>query len=261
MSIGVERDVLQLRASSWRGRAVGYDVSMFVLRGVLIDSAFPRVNREVMGAVGEIAPRGAIITHWHEDHAGNAAQLASEGVPLRMHAGCEATLRARPPIRAYRRIVWGRSSRLAAPLTRFDPAPLQVIDTPGHSKDHVVVWDAERGIVASGDLFLGVKVRVAHAHERPSILVKSLRAVAALEPRLLLDAHRGPLLNATALLRAKIDWMEETIGSISTLHACGASEHEIARRVLGREDLTGVVSLGEYSRASLVHAVLHEHER
>jgi hypothetical protein len=122
----------------------------------------------------------------------------------------------------------------------------------------MVVWDDERRILDSGDLFLGVKVRIAHRHESPRLLVQSLRVVAALEPRLLLDAHRGVLHQPTPLLRAKIAWMEETIGAIETLAMQGLDEHEIRRRVLGREEFTGYLSVGEYSRQALVHAVLHE---
>ena len=166
----------------------------------------------------------------------------------------------RPAIRAYRRIVWGQTAPLVSGIVPFDPAPLEIIATPGHSEDHIAVWDAERGIVASGDLFLGVKVRVAHEHESPSALLRSLKTVVALKPRLLLDAHRGALLNATELLRAKIDWLEKTIGEILSLAAVGADEREIQRRVLGAEPFVGRVSFGEYSKRSLVHGVLQEQD-
>ena len=254
----VERDVVRLALSTWRGRAMGYDVSAFVMRGILIDTGFPAVRRELLGAVRASAPRGGIVTHWHEDHAGNAPDLAAAGVPLRMQPGCEAVLRARPSIALYRRSVWGRPPRLSVTLREFDPAPLVIIPTPGHTEDHVVVWDAERGIVASGDLFLGVKVRVAHVHEAPATLIASLRAVVALAPRLLLDAHRGVIEHPVALLRAKIDWMEETIGAVGECARAGLHEREIQRRVLGAEALVGLASLGEYSKISLVRAVLRE---
>lgn len=254
----IEPGIVRLELSNWRGRAVGYDVSAYLMHGVLVDSGFPGVRGEFLDAVRSLHPRGVVVTHWHEDHAGNAPELAAFGLPVRMHERCEATLRARPSIRAYRRIVWGQTARLTAPLVSFDPAPLQIIETPGHTEDHLVVWDPERRVLASGDLFLGVKVRVAHLHESPRTLLQSLRTVAALEPRILLDPHRGAVDNATALLRAKIGWMEETIGRIRTLAAEGCSEREIQTRVLGREPFVGWVSFGEYSKRSLVRAVLRE---
>ncbi|MEO6525489.1 MAG: MBL fold metallo-hydrolase [Gemmatimonadaceae bacterium] len=256
----IEPGVERLQLGSWRGRAVGYDVSAYVIDGVLVDSGFPRAAPAVRKAVAGFAPRGVVITHWHEDHAGNAPLLAAMGLRISMHPECEAILRERPRIRLYRRVVWGWTPRLIGPVTPFDPAPLQIIATAGHSVDHRVVWDPERRIVVSGDLFLGVKVRVAHIHESPRALVSSLRAVVALEPRLLLDAHRGVISDATEQLRAKIQWNEETIGRIEELGAIGVGPREIVRRLFGAESFVGWVSGGEYSRASFVKAVLREAE-
>jgi endoribonuclease LACTB2 len=254
----VEPDVVRLALSTWQGRAAGYDVSAFMMRGVLIDTGFPGVRREMLHAVRALAPRGAVVTHWHEDHSGNAPDLAAIGLPLLMHHGCEAILRARPSIGLYRRLIWGRPIRLHATLVEPDITPLEVISTPGHTEDHLVVWDAERRIVASGDLFLGVKVRVAHEHEVPTKLIQSLRAVAALEPRLLLDAHRGVVRQPMDLLRAKIAWMEEMIGEVRALAQQGVDPREIQRRVLGAEAMVGWVSLREYSKIALIRTVLHE---
>jgi ribonuclease/clavin/mitogillin len=254
----IEPGVVQLAFSGWRGRASGYVVSAYLVDGVLIDTAFPGVSGEMSAAVGALAPRGAIVTHWHEDHAGNVAMLAELGIPVHMHPLAEGALRSLEPIRLYRRFTWGRNRRLTVPLRDFDMAPLQVIATPGHTEDHIAVWHPERRIVATGDLFIGVKVRVAHADESPRGIIASLRAVMALEPRLLLDAHRGVVRNPLPVLAAKISWLEETIGAITALADEGCSEREIQRRVLGREPFVGWVSRGEYSKRALVHSVLRE---
>jgi glyoxylase-like metal-dependent hydrolase (beta-lactamase superfamily II) len=259
MSFGLEEiqpGIVRLRLRSWPGRLLGYEVSVYVLHGVLVDTGLAHGGREVVAALDALRPRGAIVTHWHEDHAGNAPLLAARGLPLRMHPACEATLRARPPVKLYRHLVWGQTPRLDVPRVDFDPAPLEVIGLPGHTPDHVCVWDAERRILVSGDLFLGVKVRVAHRHEAPRQLLASLRAAAALEPRLLLDAHRGPVSEGAAALRAKAAWLEETIGEIEAGQARGEAPREIARRVLGREGLVGYASGGEYSKLAFVEAVL-----
>jgi glyoxylase-like metal-dependent hydrolase (beta-lactamase superfamily II) len=261
MSLGteeIEPGVVRLRLRSWQGRLAGYEVSAYVLRGVLVDTGFPRGGRALATALDALRPRGAIVTHWHEDHAGNAPMLAARGLPLRMHPACEATLRARPRVKRYRHVVWGWTPRLDVALRDFDPAPLAIIPLPGHTPDHVCVWDAERRVLVSGDLFLGVKVRVAHRHEAPRRLLASLRSAAALEPRLLLDAHRGPVGDAAAVLRAKAGWLDEAIGEIERGRVRGEAPRETARRVLGREGMVGYASGGEYSKLAFVEAVLAE---
>jgi glyoxylase-like metal-dependent hydrolase (beta-lactamase superfamily II) len=254
----VEPEVRRVHCRTLRGAAVGYDVSAYLVRGVLVDTGFARVRDELMDAVRELSPRGAMLTHWHEDHAGNAPAFVKAGIPLALDARCESILRERPHIALYRSLIWGTTPRLTTPVVPFDPSPLEIIPTPGHTADHQVLWDPERRILASGDLFLGVKVRVAHEHESPRQLLASLRRVAALEPRLLLDAHRGPVTNVASLLRAKIGWMEETMGEMLALARAGADEREIRERVLGSEDFVGRVSFGEYSKLAFVRGVLRE---
>jgi ribonuclease/clavin/mitogillin len=254
----VEPRVTRIRMGSWQGRVAGYEVSAYLVNGVLVDTGFPRVGTPFTTALDALRPRGAVVTHWHEDHAGNVPALVARGLPLYLHPTCEAILRERPPIGLYRHVVWGQAPRLTTPVGAFDPAPLEVLPLPGHTEDHLVVWDAERRILASGDLFLGVKVRIAHRSESPRRLLQSLRAAAALEPRLLLDAHRGPLPDATARLRAKIAWLDDTIGAIVERADRGDPPRAIARRVLGREPMVGFVSAGEYSKRALVEAVLRE---
>jgi glyoxylase-like metal-dependent hydrolase (beta-lactamase superfamily II) len=254
----VEPGVERIRLASWRGAAVGYDVSAYLIDDVLVDTGFPHARGALLDAVRALRPRGVVVTHWHEDHAGSVPALAARGVPVAMHDATAAALRSRPPIRFYRRFVWGWTPRLDAEPTPFDPAPLELVPTPGHSDDHVAVWHPTRRLLVSGDLFLGVKVRIAHEHESPRALVASLRRAAALEPRLLLDAHRGPVYDAAAQLRAKADWTEETIARIEALGASGLGARAIVRRLFGGESLVGWVSGGEYSRRAFVRAVLSE---
>jgi len=254
----VEPGVRRLRLRSWQGTAVGYEVSAYLLEDVLVDTGFAHARAAMLGAVGVLSPKGVVVTHWHEDHAGNVPALAATGLPMLMHESCEAQLRSHPAIRLYRRIVWGQTPPLSQAIEPFDPSPLVVLSAPGHSPDHMVVWDAERRILVSGDLFLGVKVRIAHDHESPRRLVATLRQMAALEPRLLLDAHRGVVSDGAAQLRAKADWTEETIASVERLAAEGAGVGAIVRRLFEGESLVGRLSGGEYSRAGFVRAVLHE---
>ena len=77
-------DVRRLEMASAPSRAVGYTASAYLVRDVLVDTGIPATARELARFLDERAAagapvRGALLTHAHEDHAGNAALLAERG--------------------------------------------------------------------------------------------------------------------------------------------------------------------------------------
>ena len=249
-------DIELIRLRSWRSAAMGYSVFVFLARDQMIDTGFPGARDAVTRLLDERRPRGVIVTHQHEDHAGNVELVAHRGIPIAMARVTEDALRAgEASVGLYRRACWGTMPPLRTAIVPHEPAGLELIPTPGHSPDHHVVWDAERETLYGGDLFLGVKVRVARPMEDPRALARSARRAAALRPRRFLDGHRGVVPNGADALRAKADWLEESIGVIDERIARGWSDRAITRAVLGREDLVYAVSRGDLSRLNFVRAV------
>ena len=254
-------DVLRIETSSRAGRLIGFTASAYLIRGILIDTGIPRARRDVLRFLDESrdagrAVVGALVTHSHEDHAGNVRALAERGVPVAMADATLAALRAVEPIRPYRRVTWGRMVPLDVPHASLDASPLVLVPTPGHSADHHAVWDPETGTLFGGDLYLGTRVRVAHDEEDPRLLAGSLRRAAALGPARLFDAHRGPVPRPVDALLAKAAWIDETLGRIDRRAAEGWSVRAIAREVLGRETFIGVASAGHYSHAAFVRSAM-----
>lgn len=248
-------DVVQLRMTSFGSRRAGLSVSAYVVRGVLVDSGFPRVRAELAAALDRLRPEGAIVTHWHEDHAGNVRLLAERGMPTWLHEHTRAILAEAPAIRLYRRAVWGTPPRLVTAPAPYEHPKLEPIATPGHSEEHHVVWDAETGTLFSGDLWLGVRSKVMHEDENPRTIVASLERVRKLGPRRMFDAHRGLVEEPIAALDAKIAWMQEAIGEIERRIVAGWSDRAIVRTVLGGEETVAWASGGEYARRNFVRAV------
>ncbi|HEU4641587.1 MAG TPA: MBL fold metallo-hydrolase, partial [Gemmatimonadaceae bacterium] len=243
-------DVTRVVMSTRISRSIGYGVSAFLVRGVLIDLGFPAVARELAAFLDRARPSGVLLTHYHEDHAGNVELAARGRLPIGASEATRAALAAHPPLGLYRRVIWGTPPRLTSPMAPFDTDALRLLPTPGHSADHHVVWDAERETLFAGDLFLGVKVRVAHPGEDPRALARSVRAAAELRPARLFDAHRGLVPNPVDALLAKADWLEETIAAIERGIAAGRDDRTIAREVLGAEELAHYVSRGGLSRVN-----------
>ena len=212
--------------------------------------------RKELGAILDRArPRGVLITHHHEDHAGNVERIAQRGIPIAASTETLARMRSPVPIRAYRRFTWGSAPPLRSSVMPFESDRLKLVAAPGHCSDHHIVWDEADGTLFGGDLYLGVKVRIAHPGEDPRLLVRTLRGVAALGPARLFDAHRGYVPNPVPLLRAKADWTEETIAMIERRIIAGAPDAAIVRELFGGESVPGYISGGDYSRTNFVRAV------
>jgi glyoxylase-like metal-dependent hydrolase (beta-lactamase superfamily II) len=250
-------DVTRLVFESWPSRSMGFTVSAYFVRGALVDTAFPDVRADLGAWLEKRRPDGVIVTHSHEDHAGNVELAARRGVPMWIAA--ETLERVRRPSRIgwYRRWCWGTPAPLASEPAAFAHPSLEVIHTPGHSPEHHVVWDAERETVFGADLFLGVKVKVSHPWPREDVRaqVVALRRVIALKPKRYFDAHRGLVPDATSQLSAKADWTEETVGRIDALIAEGADDRAIVRDVFGGEPAMSYVTLFDYSRRNFVASV------
>lgn len=254
-------DVIRLQFSTGWSRAMGLTVSAYAVRGMLIDTAFHDVRADLGAWVDHNRPSGAIVTHYHEDHAGNAEFLAARGIPLWISPASLEKVRAPERILWYRRCCWGSQSPLASPVTPFEHPSLELIHTPGHSSEHHIVWDAERETVFGADLFLGVKVRVTHPWPREDVRaqIASIRKVIALKPKRYFDGHRGLVPDPVTQLTAKADWTEETVERIDLLIDRGCSDREIAKAVFGGEDKWALVTQYDYSRRNYAGSVRATH--
>lgn len=254
-------DVQRLHFSTWRSRAAGYSVSAYVTRNTVIDGAFDDVADEFVAWIRANKPGGVIITHAHDDHGGNAERLAREGIAMQMQpdtAKFLATPQRRGP---HRHWAWGGMPVLKSSWKSFESPGLEIIPARGHSPDHYVVWDAERETLFAADLFLGVKVRVAHPVHREDIRmqVSSIRKILDLKPKRIFDAHKGLLKDGIGLLTAKANWIEEMCARIDALINKGWDDHAITLDVFGREPLFTYVTLGDWSLRNFVRSVRATH--
>lgn len=232
----------------------------YLVDGLLLDCGPPVTARELVQALEGRRVEGLLITHHHEDHCGAAALLQQRRglVPL-AHPAALSRLAAGFPIEAYRRFTWGRPEAVRAEAlgaeVRSRSLRFEVLHTPGHSADHVCLYQPERGWLFSGDLFLAERLRYLRADEDVDALIGSLRRVAGLPLRQVFCAHRGPVRDGPAALRRKAEWLEELRGRVLDLLGRGLPEAEVTRRAVGREGLLTWVSGGHFAARNFVRAV------
>jgi glyoxylase-like metal-dependent hydrolase (beta-lactamase superfamily II) len=217
---------VQLLENVWQVGGVGitddYDCHCYLIGdeagGVLIDAGTGRGaaawHRNVAEVCDPATLTGVILTHYHADHAGGAADAGVPIIASRETAEALATAdedrtslaRARaagiyPP--GYRlrpvvadRIVTGGETLAAGGVT------VQIVAAPGHSDGHLVVLAtvAGRRLLFSGDcLFAGGRVSIQALPDcRLDRYADTVIGLAALGIDVLLPGHGAPVLEGAA---------------------------------------------------------------
>jgi len=242
-------------------------VYFYYLDGLLIDTGQRHMQREALSAVAGRPVHTILLTHHHEDHSGNAAALQRRtDATVRGHTMTAAKLAAGYRILPYQHLVWGRAQPLeVTPLegaiesNRYRLLP---VETPGHSKDHVVYLEENEGWLFSGDLFIGERIKFFRSDEDLGAQVDSLERVLQYDFETLFCAHNPRLQDGREALRRKLAYLKGLREEIQALDRRGYPLREIIKRLDPKTDRrVKWITLGNASFANMVRSVfLHGQE-
>ncbi len=214
----------------------------YVFGNIMIDTGFFHVQKETLEIAKNNNIKRIFLTHHHEDHSGNAAVIKKAvnadvyGHPLTIQK-----MSAPFKILYYQKYVWGK----ATPLT-MKPVPNNIetgmgamipVHTPGHSKDHTVYFIKDAGVLFSGDLYLGDKIKFFRADENMGTQISSLKRVLKLDFKTLLCAHHPKLEHGKKHMENKLRFLEDLYGSIVELWKKGYREKQIFASLKLKEEL------------------------
>ncbi|MGA8430293.1 MAG: MBL fold metallo-hydrolase [Candidatus Sulfotelmatobacter sp.] len=132
--------------------------------GIAIDPGSPKMRRSLARHLRRMRPRISkiVATHAHEEHVGNLNWLSNlTDAPIFVS---EMTARFLTP---FKKLPWVRAAIIGQPPDLTPPfhnlgavlegnsGQMQVIATPGHCDDHIVLYDPEEKVLLAGDAFMG----------------------------------------------------------------------------------------------------------
>ena len=201
-----------------------------------------------------------VLSHAHEDHAGANSRLQARGLTPLAHPLAIDILAHPPSQRPYQRITWGRLPTSIARPIGDDVATRQfhfrVLSTPGHSADHLSLFEDRTGWLFAGDLYLSAHVKVLREDENPHQTIASLQTVLGLPVTALFCASGKIVEDGRGALQRKLDFLERLRDEAHDRQARGMDARRIRIELLGRETWWPLITGGHFSEQNLIDALL-----
>ena len=237
-------------------------VWMYVLDGLVIDTGQHHMAKAVKTLLSKKKISCIALTHHHEDHSGNAAMISAlHAVPVIGHPLAASKLKRSFTIRPYQYLVWGKAPAVdVLPLPdviKTDRYALTPVETPGHSKDHIVFLEKQHGWLFAGDLYLGERIKYFRSDERLSDQIMSLKQVLQFEFDTLFCAHNPCLVNGKSKIKNKLQFLEDFYGQVKILAEKGFSEKAVIKALDPAKDrFIKWITIGNVSYANMVRSAM-----
>jgi len=232
----------------------------YMIGDILIDTAQMRMRKAFIEIIRNQRIRHAVLTHHHEDHSGNAGVLKKlNNIPIYGHELTVKKMAKGFPILPYQLLIWGKADTVEVlPLPekiegeRYTLIP---VHTPGHSKDHTVFWEKDRGWLFSGDLFLGTKIKFFRTDESIRDSIDSIKKVLLLDFDGLFCGHNPQPINGKTALSKKLEFLEDLYGKVIHLLQKGYNERSIMKAIAPKYKEATFIKYMTFKNASFSNAI------
>jgi glyoxylase-like metal-dependent hydrolase (beta-lactamase superfamily II) len=180
-------------ARAFLGRPI-YWTTAYWVDGLLVDTGPRCTATELVKLLDSVHVDQVVVTHSHEDHTGGLAALIEHYPDVDVYASTPALPILERPSRLhmqlYRRLVWGTpepvrgvmsldavENCIETPSYRF-----RVIETPGHTRDHISLFEPDHRWLFSGDAYIGGREQAWTPESDMFGIISSLRTLASLRP-------------------------------------------------------------------------------
>lgn len=256
-------EVIQIKMSRFPAVKPPYCVAAYLVDGLLIDSGPAHVAAELTEFL-KSQDLGIIVnTHYHEDHIAANALLKERKSDLKIYAHPRAVdrINKEATLYPYQEHVWGYPIPSRVEEIGDDVRTaffcFQVVFTPGHSDDHICLFEASKGWLFTGDVFFTEHPELARPEEKQWQIITSLKKILELEPRVLFTASGSIVTEPATILKETIQYLEDLGQKVKLLSSQGFSPTQIRDNIFGGEHPLAELTQGQFSRENLIKSYRH----
>ncbi len=260
------------------GGGYDYSVSYLIDNKLLIDTGFPWAMRSLNKTLKKLGADKSIEyvinTHSHEDHVGNNDLLAKiSKAEIFAHPLAISSIKHPEHLPWYRNFMFGPVTagivKKVPDRISFANYEFEIHHTPGHSPDHICIFEKNNKWLFSGDLYISAEIDSQLKEVDGNAWIDSLERMKALNPRWMFDAH-GVVIQGekeiSALLSKKLSFLVSLREQIKKMADETMTIREITAKIFNKRNIVNNLSFNDgwlslltasdFSRSNIVRSFL-----
>ncbi|TYO95414.1 MBL fold metallo-hydrolase [Desulfallas thermosapovorans] len=238
------------------------DIYIYVVDGLLVDTGPSRFAADYINFFRTQSIEQVVLTHFHEDHSGNAPWLDKQGIPIYINPASVPFCLKKARLPLYRRYFWGKREPFKAqPLgdtLQTTRREWRVLEVPGHCIDHIALYDPREGAMYTGDLFVAPKTKIIMRDENIHQIIRSLQLLLQYDFNTVYCGHAGVVENGREMVTRKLQYLEELKKEVLELHRRGMNIRAINKRIYPKTAPLTYLSGKEWASEHIIRSIIKD---
>ncbi len=243
-----------------------YWTTAYWVDGLLIDTGPRCAAPELVRILKQVHVDQIVVTHGHEDTIGGLTTLAAQYPDATIYASQQTIPIIQQPMllkmHFYRRFTWGIpdpfdnitpldsvSNQIVTPHHHF-----RMLETPGHCRDHISLYEPQNSWLFSGDAFIGGRDRTCTDEFDMLTTLGTLHMLVGLHPERLFPSSGVVRRSAVVDMSEKINYLHWLAAEVARLEAAGMNVEQTVAALFKEEPPIRFWTQGHHSAANLVLA-------
>lgn len=251
-------DVHRINMSiSFFGKQI-FPINAYIVNDVLIDTGAASLSRDFLDAIKEFTIRTVVNTHAHPDHTGSNSAFPF----VYVHRKGMDRLKNPQLEMQIQKFLYGlpepSNPKEIPSVLKTGEYTFDVMYTPGHSPDHISLYEPRKKWAFTGDLLLWGPTREVFVDVKIYDAIESLERLADLDIDILFPGHGPPFRNPKEALAKQVGTLKDFGMQIRELHERGWNAEEIRNHLFGRERMYVYLCGGKFSALNLIKSYLED---